>query len=126
MDDAEQPRTEEARAFLDTVRRAVLDPSIAKLIGPDGREELVAFVSPDAIRRTLIAVEKAAGRALDPDALARLLERHELQTDYGYEEQECSCGEWRSSFADEGPSWAEHVVAASRSEGRAEGREGRL
>lgn len=33
---------------------------------------------------------------IDPDELASFLAGHELEIDYGYEEEACSCGRWAS------------------------------
>jgi hypothetical protein len=73
MSAPETPRTEEGRAFLATVERAVLDPAIAKMLGGGGKPALVALVSPDAIRDAILAIEREAGST---DAL-RMDDDHE-------------------------------------------------
>lgn len=46
-----------------------------------------------------------------------MLAEHQLQVDYGYEEQECACGYWKDEGmpGDDPSSYADHLVeVASR------------
>ena len=51
------PVTPAADDFLTLVREAVLDPSVMKLVSPDGKPQVVALVSPDSIRDALADAE---------------------------------------------------------------------
>ena len=55
-----EPRTRVGRRFVQTVRAAVLDPTVAKLVGDDGREQLVALVSVVAIEDAILGIEAEA------------------------------------------------------------------
>ncbi len=69
----------------------------------------------------ILAHERSAGAApLDVETLASLLGAHERRIDYGYEESECSCGEWDDRWADDDAlSYESHLVevAARLTEG---------
>jgi hypothetical protein len=60
----DQPTTAAGRALLDAIRSAVLDPSIMKLLGRDGREQLVALVSLKLIETDILAIEAEARASL--------------------------------------------------------------
>ena len=53
----------------------------------------------------------------DLEALRALLDAHELQIDYGYEEEDCACGEWSSSPDPDAGSWINHVLDIAAAEG---------
>jgi len=59
------PSTEAGRALLAAIRSAVLDPSLMKLLGPDGREQLVALVSLELMETDILAIEDEARAGLD-------------------------------------------------------------
>ena len=61
-----EPTTAAGRDWVAVLRAATLDPAVAKLIGDDGREQLVALVSIDGARDAAVAIEaEARAAALD-------------------------------------------------------------
>lgn len=60
------PSTEAGQRFIDTVRGAVLDPAIAKLIGVRGAAELVALVSVTALEEAVLEIEREAADRVAP------------------------------------------------------------